>query len=252
MELGLSGRVALVTGAAVGIGLAIVETLAAEGCRAWIADRDLEAAERSASGLRADGRDVRAVSMDVTRPAEVAAAVDRVHGESGRLDVLVCNAGILKTGPFTDMSAADWDAVAAVNLTGLIACIRQAVPFMMEAGSGRIVNIASISAMRGGGSLGNVLYGTSKAGVVALTLGLARELGPSGITVNAVAPALADTPMTHASLTPDTIARVTSRIPLRRLATPSDIANAVVFLASNRAGFISGAVLPLDGGLLTT
>jgi 3-oxoacyl-[acyl-carrier protein] reductase len=117
---------------------------------------------------------------------------------------------------------------------------------------GRIINIASISAMRGGGSIGNVLYGTTKAGVVALTMGLARELGPHGITVNAVAPAVVDTAMTRASLNEETRARIAARIPLGRLASLDDVADLCAFLASDRAAFISGATIAVDGGILTT
>ena len=118
--------------------------------------------------------------------------------------------------------------------------------------AGRIINIASVSAMRGGGSLGNTIYGATKASVVALTMGLARELGPLGITVNAVAPAVADTAMTRAGLTDEMRRRIVARIPLGRLATLSDIADLVTFLASDRAAFITGAVIPVDGGILTT
>jgi 3-oxoacyl-[acyl-carrier protein] reductase len=118
--------------------------------------------------------------------------------------------------------------------------------------SGRIVNIASISAMRGGGSVGNTLYGATKAAVVALTMGLARELGPSGITVNAVAPAIVDTAMTHAALTEEARQRILTRIPLGRFASTTDIADLVTFLVSDRASFITGGVIPVDGGILTT
>jgi NAD(P)-dependent dehydrogenase (short-subunit alcohol dehydrogenase family) len=140
----------------------------------------------------------------------------------------------------------------AVNLTGVANCVREATGPMARQGGGRIINIASISAMRGGGSLGNTLYGTSKAGVVALAMGLARELGPSGITVNSVAPSVADTPMTHSTLSDEVREKIIARIPIGRLATPADIADAVTFLASDRASFINGAVLPVDGGILTT
>lgn len=252
MELGLKGRVALVTGAAMGIGAAIADTLAREGAVIWIADRDGPAAERTAGELRSRGFQARSALVDVTDRAQVNAAMARVIVEDARLDILVCNAGILTTGAFRDSTQEDWEAAVAVNLSGVVHCARAAIPAMAERGSGRIVTIASISAMRGGGSIGNVLYGTTKAGVVALTKGLARELGPSGITVNAVAPAVADTPMTRAALSPETVDRIASRIPLRRLATPADIADAVAFLASDRATFITGAVLPVDGGLLTT
>jgi 3-oxoacyl-[acyl-carrier protein] reductase len=252
MELGLKGRVALVTGGAAGIGAAIAKTLAREGAIVWIADRDGAAAEEGATSLRSEGLEARATAMDVTDADLVARAVGEAAAEHGRLDVLVCNAGILKTGAFRDAPASDWDSAIAVNLSGVVHCVQAALPGMVARGYGRIVNIASVSAMRGGGSIGNVVYGTTKAGVVALTMGLARELGPSGITVNAVAPAVADTPMTRSSLDPDTIERIVARIPLRRLAKPGDIADLVAFLASDRAAFINGAVVPVDGGLLTT
>jgi NAD(P)-dependent dehydrogenase (short-subunit alcohol dehydrogenase family) len=139
-----------------------------------------------------------------------------------------------------------------VNLSGVVHCSKAAIPIMTAQRHGRIVNIASISAMRGGGSIGNTLYGASKAGVVALTMGLARELGPYAITANAVAPAVVDTAMTHAALTEDARQRILARIPLGRLATLSDIADLAAFLASARAGFITGTVIPVDGGILTT
>lgn len=252
MDLGLTGRVAFVTGGAAGIGAAIATALAREGAIAWIADRDGAAAEAAAASLVDAGLQARAAAVDVTDADGVARAMEEARAEHGRLDVLVCNAGILKTGPFRDASARDWQTALAVNLSGVVNCIQAAVPGMVGRGEGRIVNIASVSAMRGGGSIGNVVYGTTKAGVVALTLGLARELGPSGITVNAVAPAVADTPMTRSALDPDTLERIVARIPLRRLATPADIAALVTFLASDRAAFINGAVVPVDGGLLTT
>lgn len=252
MELGLQGRVAFVTGAAVGIGAAIAEGLASEGCSVWIADRDGGQAGRTAAAFEAKHLRARAVAVDVTRTEAVAAAIRRAVQEDGGLDILVCNAGILKSGSFQESTPEDWESVVAVNLSGIVNCVREAAPMMMGRGGGRIVNIASIAAMRGGGSIGNTLYGTTKAGVVALTMGLAREFGPAGITVNAVAPALADTPMTRAALTDEVRGRIISRIPLGRLAMPSDIAAAVTFLASDRASFITGAVLPVDGGILTT
>ena len=252
MELGLRGRVAFVTGGAAGIGAGIAEGLATEGCIVWIADRNGKEAEGTAASLRTKGFEARSVLVDVTCAAAVTDAIKSVAERDLRLDILVCNAGILSTGLFEGSSSDDWERVIAVNLHGVANCVRAALDMMIAQGHGRIVNIASVSAMRGGGSIGNVLYGTSKAGVVALTMGLARELGPHSITVNAIAPAVAGTPMTRTSLTPELIERTVSRIPLRRLATAADIADAVTFLASDRASFISGVVLPVDGGLLTT
>jgi len=142
--------------------------------------------------------------------------------------------------------------VSEVNIAGMLYCIKAAMPVMASQRYGRIINIASISAARGGGSIGNTLYGTTKAGVIALTMGLARELGPQGITVNAISPAVADTAMTNKSLTADARANILARIPLGRMATLSDISNLAVFLASDCASFITGTAIPVDGGILTT
>ena len=252
MELGLRGRVAFVTGAAGGFGAAIAECLATEGCIVWIADRNGNEANRTAASLQTRGFQARAMCTDVTSVEALADTVKAVVERDARLDILVCNAALLASGEFSRSSAADWERIIAVNLTGVANSVRAVLSTMIAQGHGRIISIASVAAMRGGGAIGSVLYGASKAGVVALTKGLARELGPSGITVNAIAPAAAYTPMTHSSLTAEVVDRIMSRIPMRRLATTADIANAVTFLASDKAGFINGAVLPVDGGLLTT
>ncbi len=252
MELNLKDRVAFVTGGGAGIGEATARALAAEGCTVWIADRDQSAAARAAAALARDGFAAYDVTVDVADASAVEAAFATLPGKTGAPEILVNAAGLLSTGHVADLPAGEFDRVARVNIDGIINCVKAAVPAMAAARRGRIINIASISAMRGGGSVGNTLYGATKAAVVALTMGLARELGPEGITVNAVAPAILDTAMTHAALTYEARQRILPRIPLGRLAATADVADVVAFLASDRAGFITGTVIPVDGGILTT
>ena len=252
MDLNLKGRVAVVTGAAAGIGEAIARTLAGEGCAVHIVDRDAAAAQRTAGALQRSGLDAHAVTLDVRDAAAVERAFAKIVEAHQRLDILVNAAGLLSTGAISDLPASEWERVEKVNIAGVLHCVKAAIPAMRAQGHGRILNIASISAMRGGGSIGNTLYGATKAAVVALTMGLARELGPHGVTVNAIAPAVADTAMTQALLTDEARTRIIERIPLRRLANLCDIADLAAFLASDRASFITGTVIPVDGGILTT
>jgi NAD(P)-dependent dehydrogenase (short-subunit alcohol dehydrogenase family) len=252
MDLNLKGRVAFVTGGGGGIGEAIAGALAKEGCIVAVADRDRAAAERAAASIAGGGCAAHAIAVDVGDSTAVEKAFVAIGGKIGAPQILINAAGLLSLGAVADLPAGEFDRVARVNVDGIVHCVKAAVPAMRAARSGRIVNIASISAMRGGGSVGNTLYGATKAAVVALTMGLARELGPNGITVNAVAPAIVDTAMTHAALTKETRQRILPRIPLGRFASPADIADLVTFLASDRASFITGAVIPVDGGILTT
>jgi NAD(P)-dependent dehydrogenase (short-subunit alcohol dehydrogenase family) len=252
MDLNLKGRAAFVTGGGAGIGEAIARLLAAEGCTVWVADRDRDAAARVVPAITREGGSAFPIVVDVADADAVAVAFAAVAGKSGASEILVNAAGLLSTGAVVDLPPGEFDRVARVNIDGIINCVKAVIPAMTAARRGRIINIASISAMRGGGSVGNTLYGATKAAVVALTMGLARELGPSGITVNAVAPAILDTAMTHAALTEEARRRILPRIPLGRLATTTDIADLVAFLASDRAGFITGTVIPVDGGILTT
>jgi NAD(P)-dependent dehydrogenase (short-subunit alcohol dehydrogenase family) len=247
MELNLKDRVAFVTGGGAGIGEAIARMLAAEGCTVAVADRDGAAAARVASSISGH-----AVIVDVADTSAVDAAFAGLRGKCAPPEILVNAAGLLSTGRVADLPAGEFNRVARVNIGGIINCVKAATPAMTAARRGHIINIASVSAMRGGGSVGNTLYGATKAAVVALTMGLARELGPNGITVNAVAPAVLDTAMTHAALTEEARQQILPRIPLGRLATAADIADLVAFLASDRAGFITGTVIPVDGGILTT
>jgi NAD(P)-dependent dehydrogenase (short-subunit alcohol dehydrogenase family) len=249
MDLNLTGRVAVITGGAAGIGEAIGRALAAEGCVICVVDRDGSAAGKAAVSF---GPKASSAAVDVGNATAVLQTFEQIAANHQRLDILVNAAGVLSTGLVADLPVSEWQRVSEVNLSGVLYCAKAAIPFMKTQRYGRIINIASVSAMRGGGSVGNTLYGTTKAGVVAMTMGLARELGPDGITVNAIAPAIIDTAMTHAALTEEARRKIIARIPLGRLASVSDIADLATYLASDRANFVTGAVIPVDGGILTT
>jgi len=248
MDFELKDKVAVVTGAASGFGAAIARALLAEGCRVYLADINLSATEQLKSGM---GERAHAMRIDVGNATGVQARMEQVETEQGRIDILVNNAGILKVGTVTDSSYEDWDQVCRVNLSGVYYCCKAVLPAMLSKKAGKIINIASISAFKGGGVFGNVLYGTTKAGVAALTRGLAREVGPHGINVNGIHPGLADTGMTNQHLNESNRARMSEVIPLGRLASTNDIARLVTFLASNVSEYITGEMITIDGGLTT-
>jgi len=238
-------RHALVTGAARGIGWAIATRLASEGARVRVLDRDADALDDAVAGIRrAAGSDaVSGDRVDVADAAQVAEAVARAAAEQP-VSVLVNNAGVIRDGWVDRLSEDDWNTVLAVNLTGAFHACRAVVPGMKESGYGRIVNVASRAWL---GSAGQANYVASKAGLVGLTRGLALELVRFGITVNAVAPGLIDTPMVQA-LDPAVRERLTKAQPGGRMGTPEEVAAAVAFLASTEAGFITGQVLHVCGG----
>jgi NAD(P)-dependent dehydrogenase (short-subunit alcohol dehydrogenase family) len=248
MDLKLDGKIALVTGAGGGIGAAIASTLVNHGCSVYVADSDAAAASKVATDLGERGYPL---TLDVGNATDAAAAVEQIVRERGRIDIAVNNAGILKTGSILDASIADWDQVCRVNLSGVYYCCKAVLASMVKQRYGKIVNIASVSAMKGGGSFGNVLYGTTKAGVVALTKGLARELAPFGINVNAIAPGVVETNMTSSLLTPERRKAVLGAIPLGRFASTDDIAHVVALLASDVLGYVTGETIVVDGGYLT-
>jgi len=236
MHSELRGKVALVTGAARGIGACIATRFAEHGALVYAADI------AESAPLRVDVRD----------RAGLRVAVERIVRERGGIDFLVNNAGLLSTGRFDATTGEAWDNLVAVNLTGVFNCVQAAVPAMRGRPGAAIINIASVSAEKGGGVMGNVWYGATKAGVVAITRGLARDLGPEGIRVNAIAPGMIETEMVREHLTPEVRERILARFPLGRFANPDDVARLAVFLASDASSCITGETIAVDGGFLRT
>lgn len=238
-------RHVLVTGAARGIGSAVALRLASEGARVRILDRDAAALEETVARIRGatQAGEVNGEAVDITDAGQVNAAVARANAEQP-VSVLVNNAGVIRDGWAHRLSDDDWNTVLAVNLTGAFHCCRAVIPAMKDAGYGRIVNVASRAWL---GNPGQVNYVASKAGLVGLTRGLALELVRFGITVNAVAPGLIDTPMVQ-GLDPAVRERLTKAQPGGRMGTPEEVAAAIAFLACDEAGFITGQVLHVCGG----
>jgi len=249
--LRLDGEIALVTGAARGIGAAIAELLAAAGAETVVADLDQAASDALASSLVARGFKARGLALDVSDEVGVKAAFARLHREFGRLDVLVNNAGIAIRRPTAELSRADWDKVLAVNLTGVFLCAQAAAPLMIAGGGGRIVNLASIMGLSGGGLYPNISYQSTKGAVVNLTRALAVEWSKQGIRVNAVAPTWVKTELTKPLFdSPELYARLQAVTPLGKFPTPDDVASAVLFLASHASSFVTGHILAVDSGFL--
>ena len=237
-------RTALVTGAGRGIGLATATLFLAEGWRVALLDIDGPGVEAATARLGQPERTL-AVTADVSDPAAVAAAMGQVAERFGRLDALVNNAGIAIFKPLTETTFEDWSRVLAVNLSGPFLCAQAAIPLLSERG-GAIVNITSISGLRA--STLRTAYGTSKAGLAQLTKQLAVELGQFGIRVNAVAPGPVETAMAKAVHTPEIRADYHDAMPLGRYGLETELAEAIVFLCSDRASFITGQQLAVDGG----
>jgi 3-oxoacyl-[acyl-carrier protein] reductase len=248
---GVHNRVALVTGAAQGIGAGIATHLAAGGAKVGVLDLSLDAAQIVVDEIKAAGGQALALAADVSKGDQVQAAVDALVAEFGGLQILVNNAGVLRDNLLFKMSEDDWDIVMSVHLKGAFLCSKAAQKHMIEAKYGRIISMSSTSAT---GNRGQSNYSTAKAGLQGLTKTLAIELGPFGVTANAIAPGFIETAMTRA--TAERIGTtiegmreaVAATVPVRKGGLPVDIANAVAFFAGEEAGYVTGQVLYVDGG----
>ncbi|MDP9118427.1 MAG: 3-oxoacyl-ACP reductase FabG [Actinomycetota bacterium] len=248
---GVQGRVALVTGAAQGIGAAVAHRLAADGAQVGVLDLSADAARAVADDIRSAGGQAIGLAADVSKRDQVQRAVDQLVGEFGGLQILVNNAGVLRDNMLFKMTDDDWTLVMDVHLRGAFLCTQIAQKHMVQAKYGRIVSMSSTSAL---GNRGQANYSTAKAGLQGLTKTLAIELGPFGITANAIAPGFIETAMTAATAerTGTTIEKmreaVASVVPVRRGGVPDDVANTVAFFAAEESGYITGQVIYLDGG----
>jgi 2-hydroxycyclohexanecarboxyl-CoA dehydrogenase len=244
---------AIVTGGAAGLGLAITEALAARGAKVAVFDINTDEIEIQVDRLRRDGAKVAGYVVDVSNRAAVESAVAQARADLGPVLILINNAGIEQFGKFAEITDEQWDCVMAVNLRGPFICTQAVLPDMLDAQWGRIVNISSSSAQ--GGQSRMAAYVSSKAGVIGFTKSLALELGPKGITVNTIPPGMVVTPMLEKAITEgrftaslDDFAKIT---PVRRAGRPEDIANAAIFLCQDESSYITGQIIPVNGGRRT-
>jgi len=242
----LQGRIALVTGAAQGIGRAIATELAAAGVTLALADVNEAKLNEAAAELAAAGATAAAFTVNVADEASIETGAKAILDKFGKVEILVNNAGITRDNLMLRMKRAEWDSVIAINLTGAFLLTQALLSPMLKNRWGRIVNIASVVGRAG--QAGQVNYAASKAGIIGFTRSLAREVASRGITVNAVAPGFIETPMT-AVLTEEQTKAMLATVPLGRRGTPQDVANAVKFLASDAASYITGHVLDVNGGM---
>jgi NAD(P)-dependent dehydrogenase (short-subunit alcohol dehydrogenase family) len=244
MSEDLTGRVALVTGAARGLGLATAERLAARGAAVAVNVRDSERAEAAARSLGERGF---AVSGDLGNPADLQSIVDRTLDRFGRLDILVNNAAVALSTRFEQITEEEWRRTFEINVTAVFLLTRAVLPAMKRQGHGRIINLSS-TAGKTVSTLGGAHYTASKAALQGLTRASAKELGPFGITVNAVCPGLFDTELTREHATPEQLEAAAKSFPIRRLGEAVEVADLICFLASDAAGYITGASLDINGG----
>lgn len=245
--MSLSGRVAFVTGASQGIGRACALKLATAGATVAVAARNQDKLNELVGEITAGGGQAAAFTLDVTAEEQIKTAIKAAIAQFGKVDILINNAGITRDQLVMRMKRADWDAVLQTNLTSAYLCTQQVTSTMLKQRWGRIINITSVFGQMG--QAGQANYSASKAGLIGLTMAIARELGSRNITCNAVAPGFIDTPMTDV-LSEEFKQNAVKQIPLGRVGSAADVASAVAFLASDEASYITGHVLSVNGGML--
>lgn len=243
----LKNKVAIITGAANGIGLAAAKTFAREGAKVAMADFDEATGTQRAAELAEEGFEAAFFQVNVADRSSVDALVQNVLSQFGKIDILVNNAGITRDGMLHKLAAEDFQKVVDVNLTGVFNCAQAVVPAMVQQGSGKIINTSSVSGVYG--NVGQTNYAATKAGVVGMTKTWAKELGRKGINVNAVAPGFIETGMT-AKVPEKVLDQMKMMVPLGRLGLPEDIANAYLYLASDESNYVNGTTLHVDGGIM--
>jgi 3-oxoacyl-[acyl-carrier protein] reductase len=243
----LEGRIAIVTGAGRGIGRAISEKLVESGAKVVVCDINMSEAEETAKILNAHGQTSIACKIDVTDVDSLDALIAKSEENFGKVDILVNNAGIMFRTRILEISVEEWEKTMQVNLTGPFLCTKAVLPGMKERGFGRIINISS-SAGRSVSTLGGAHYTSSKAGLLGLTRAVAKEVAPFGITVNAICPGLIDTEMARMTTTEKELQNFLDSFPINRIGTPGEVGDLVVFLCSDKAAYITGASLDINGG----
>lgn len=243
----LQDKVAIITGAANGLGFAAAEIFAREGAKVALTDYNVEQGKYKASELREKGYEVTFFQVDVADRQSVDQMVNQVVQTYENIDIIINNAGITKDGMLKKLSVEDFQKVLDVNLTGIFHCTQAVLPFMLDKGRGKIINTSSVSGVYG--NVGQTNYAATKAGVVGMTKTWAKELGRKGINVNAIAPGFIETGMT-AKMPENILEQMRKMVPLGRLGKPEDIGNAYLFLASDESNYINGTVLHVDGGII--